>query len=152
MCKFMFDSNAFSNLLASHADWTSFFITHKDKFEFLITSIQIEELAKISDEDLENRIRHLLCLCCMNVKLVPTNAVVGSARLGMCILDNRQEVYKQLLNENRSNINDAMIGDAAHRENCTLITDDKKFIKKLKAVKIPTMTFREFCENIGLNV
>lgn len=152
MRKFMFDTNAFSSLLASHVDWSAFFSAHKNEFEFFITAVQVEELAKIPDKDMENRIRHLLCLCCMNVKLVPTIGVVGKSRLGLCILGNRQDMYAQLLNENRSNISDAMIGDAAYREGCTLITDDRKFINKLNAAQIPTMTFQEFCESIGLGV
>lgn len=148
----MFDTNAFSSLLASHVDWSSFFSIHKSEFEFLITAVQVEELAKIPDKEIENRIRHLLCLCCMNVKLVPTIGVIGKSRLGLCILGDDRDMYTKLLNANRSNVCDAMIGDAAYREDCTLITDDRKFINKLNAVCIPTMTFQEFCENIGLEM
>lgn len=146
----MFDTNAFSSLLTSDVDWYSFFSANKNEFEFLITAIQVEELAQISDKDKEKRICHLLCLCCMNVKLVPTIGVVGTSRVGLCVLKNEHDIYTQLLNKNHTNVNDAIIGDAAYREGCTLITDDRKFINKLNAVQIPTMTFREFCENIGL--
>lgn len=52
--------------------------------------------------------------------------------------------------ESRSNVKDAMIGEAAKREGCTLVTDDTKFISKLHKVGIPTMTFDEFARNAGI--
>lgn len=152
MQKFMFDTNAFSSLLSSEIDWTTFFSKHKEDYEFFITSIQIEELAKIPDKDMEKRILHLLCLCSMNVKLVPTIAIVGHARLNMCVLANGDDMYSKLLNTTHSNVCDAMIGDAAYREGCILVTDDTKFIKKLEGNKVPTMIFQEFCKFIGLEV
>lgn len=150
MKKFMFDTNAFSSLLASKVEWTTFFAECKNEYEFFITSIQIEELAKIPDKDIESRIRHFLCLCSMNVKLVPAIAVLGHWRLGKCRLADENDVYFKLLKDNKSNVCDAMIGDAAYKEGCTLVTDDKKFIKRLEANNIPTMTFKEFCEYIGV--
>jgi rRNA-processing protein FCF1 len=41
-----------------------------------------------------------------------------------------------------------MIGEAANREGCTLVTDDLKFISKLNKLNIPTMTFDEFKESV----
>lgn len=131
MQKFMFDTNAFSNLMSVKTDWKSFFSKHKNDFEFLITSIQVEELASIKDEQREKRIRHLLCLCELNAKLVPNIAVLGHMRLGYSVLASENSIYQQLLNENKSNACDALIGDAAYREGCTLVTSDKRFIKKI---------------------
>ena len=49
MEKIMFDSNAFSSLLNSNIDWTSFFSKCEDKYEFYVTALQIEELSEIPD-------------------------------------------------------------------------------------------------------
>ena len=40
-----------------------------------------------------------------------------------------------------------MIGEAAKRKGCTLVTDDTKFISELHKVGIPTITFDEFARN-----
>ncbi len=144
----MFDSNAFSSLLKSNVDWTNFFSKCEGKCEFYVTAIQIEELTKIPDSKIESRIRHMFCLCQMRAKMVPNLPVLGYGRLGLSILANENDTtYKDLLFESRSNVKDAMIGEAAKREGCTLVTDDTKFISKLHNVGIPTMTFDEFSRN-----
>ena len=73
--------------------------------------------------------------------------------LNRLIYSNETEnTYKNLLNQNRSNIDDALIGDAAKRENCTLITDDTRFINKLNANGISTMKFSDFLNSITQEV
>ena len=149
MEKIMFDSNAFSSLLNSNLDWTNFFPMCEGKYEFYVTAIQIEELTEIPDHKKELRIRHMLCLCQMRAKMVSNLFVVGYSRLGLSILaDENDTTFEDLLFENRNNVKDAMIGEAAKREGCTLVTDDTKFITKLHKVGIPTMTFEEFARNI----
>ena len=149
MKKIMFDSNAFSSFINSELDWTSFFCQCEGKYEFYVTAIQIEELTEIHDSKKESRIRHMLCLCQMRAKMVPNIFVVGYSRLGLSILaDENDTTYEDLLFESRSNVKDAMIGEAAKREGCILVTNDTKFICKLHNVGIPTMTFEEFAKNI----
>lgn len=144
----MFDSNAFSSLLNSNVDWANFFSECEGKYEFYVTAIQIEELAEIPDPKKELRIRHMLCLCKMRARMVPNILVLGYGRLGLSVLaDENESTYEDLLFESRSNIKDAMIGEAAKREGCTLVTDDTKFISKLNKVGISTMTFGEFMCN-----
>ena len=63
--------------------------------------------------------------------------------------DAKDTTYAELLFENRSNVKDAMIGEAAKREGCVLVSDDGKFIKKLNKVGIPTMTFAEFIQSVN---
>ena len=148
--KIMFDSNAFSSLLSSDLDWTNFFSQCENKFEFYVTAIQIEELTVIPDSKKELRIQHMLCLCRMRAKMVPNILVVGYGRLGFSVLaDGKDTTYEDLLFESRSNVKDAMIGEAAKREGCILVTDDARFIPKLNKVGIPTMTFDEFKMNVG---
>lgn len=149
MDKIMFDSNAFSSLLNSDMDWTNFFSKCEGKYEFYVTAVQIEELTEIPDSKKESRIRHMLCLCKMRAKMVPNILVLGYGRLGLSVLaDENDTTYEDLLFESRKNVKDAMIGEAAKREGCTLVTDDTKFISKLHKVGIPTMTFDEFRRNV----
>ena len=151
MEKFMFDSNAFSSLLDSGFDWINFFTKCEGKYEFYVTALQIEELSDIPDSKKETRIRHLLCLCQMRAKMVPNIFVLGYGRLGLSVFANENDTtYEDLLFESRSNIKDAMIGEAAKRERCTLVTDDAKFISKLHKVGIPTMTFDVFSKKVGI--
>ena len=147
----MFDSNAFSSLLNSNLDWTDFFPECEGKYEFYVTAIQIEELTEISDSKKELRIQHMLCLCKMRAKMVPNILVLGYSRLGLSVFaDENDKTYEDLLFESQSNIKDAMIGEAAKREGCTLVTDDTKFISKLHKVGIPTMTFDEFTRTVNI--
>lgn len=137
----MFDTNAFGRLFNNIEKYEE----NNDKYEYYVTSIQIEELAKIKDEMLETRIKNFMELSRIRPILVPTITVVDHCRVELCILDDSDiATYELLLNENKSNVNDAMIGDAAKRENCILITDDKRFINKLKKLNIDTLTLEEF--------
>lgn len=149
MEKIMFDSNAFSSLLESDLDWTSFFHKCDGKYEFYVTALQIEELMEIPESKKELRIQHMLCLCQMRAKMVPNILVLDYSRLGFSVLaDEKDTTYEDLLFETGSNVKDAMIGEAAKREGCTLVTDDAKFISKLNKVGIPTMTFDEFFKKV----
>lgn len=144
MQKVMFDCNTFTELLKMN-DWQAFVSKAREKYEFCVTSIQVEELAQIRDKDMEKRIQHILCLCEVKATIVETSCVLGEARLGFCEFANENDTtYEDLLNENRKNVHDAMIGDAAKREGCLLITDDGRFINKLHRNSIDTMSFEEF--------
>ena len=151
MKRIMFDANAFSYLLKQN----KFNLLEKstDKYEYYITEIQVRELAEIPDHKRDWRIAHALCLCKMRAKLVNVRGVYGITHYGCCSYSNETEnTYKKLLNQNRSNIDDALIGDAAKRENCTLITDDTRFINKLNANGICTMKFSDFLNSITQEV
>ena len=149
MKKIMFDSNAFSSMLNSDLDWITFFHKCEGKYEFYVTALQIEELTEIPDSKKELRIQHMLCLCQMRAQMVPNILVLDYGRLGFSVFaDETDTTYEDLLFESRSNVKDAMIGEAAKREGCILVTDDSKFILKLNKVGIPTMTFDEFRSGI----
>ena len=151
MEKIMFDSNAFSSLLNSNIDWTNFFSKCEGKYEFYVTALQIEELSEIPDSKKETRIQHMLCLCQMRAKMVPNILVLGYSRLGLSVFaDENDKTNEDLLFESQSNIKDAMIGEAAKREGCTLVTDDTKFISKLHKVGIQTMPFDEFTRTVNI--
>ena len=141
--KIMFDSNAFDKLLRVLDNLRQ----NIHKFDFYITAIQIEEIANIPDIKSEKRVCNLLALCELRAKLVPVSFVFNHSRLGFCCFgDDENDIYSLLLNENQSNVNDALIGEAAKREGCILVTDDTRFIKKLTDNNIPTITFQQFEE------
>ena len=149
MTKIMFDSNAFSRLIDANLNQRDFFSKCTEKYEFYVSAVQVEELAQIGDHKKERRIQHMLCLCQMRAKLVDTLAVLGYARLGLCVVGGEEEsTYHRLLTATKRNVKDAMIGELAQREGCILITDDTRFASKLKSESIHTMTFQEFCDSL----
>lgn len=148
MQKIMFDSNAFSSFLKHQTDWGSFFSKCRTKYEFYVTAVQVEELANIPDAEKEKRIQHLLLLAKMRAKIVPTILVLDYSRLGLSVLANENDnTYELLLKENRSNVHDALIGEAAKREGCLLITDDKWLVNRLNKVGIKNICFENFIKN-----
>ena len=90
----MFDTNAFDKMYSS--DDTLNKITHSDKNEYCITSIQIEEIGDIPDSKKEQRIRNLLALCEIKAQLLLVPAVVGRSRVGYCIPSDENELYERL--------------------------------------------------------
>ena len=148
MQRVMFDCNSFSKLLQL-PDWQEVIANARTKYELCVASIQVEELAQIPDSKMETRIQHILCLCEMKATIVPTAVVMDYGRLGFCAFaDENDTTYEDLLNESKNNIHDAMIGDAAKREGCLLITNDSRFEKKLRRNGIGTMSFEAFAETI----
>ena len=147
MERIMFDANAFSYLIEQNK--LNLLGEATDKYEYYITEIQVRELAEIPDNKKDSRIAHALCLCKMRAKFVNVRGVYGVTHYGCCSYSNENDnIYKNLLNKSRSNIDDALIGDAAKRENCTLITDDTRFINKLNANGVSTMKFSDFLNHI----
>lgn len=67
----------------------------------------------------------------LRAKLVPISVFpFGKARLGYARLGNG-EVYRKILNQNKSNTNDAILADTAVHEGCILITEDKDLYKRM---------------------
>ena len=137
----MFDSNAFDKMLLSDIDK----IIACTKHEFFVTSIQLDEIRRIPDSKQEIRNKNLEKLSKINPDILCTIAVLGMAKLGLCVLG-KGKIYDELLVENGSNVPDAMIGDAAKRENCTVVTNDKRFRNKLLQNEVNVVTYEEFLE------
>ena len=145
--RIMFDTNAFDKMCSSNDDVEK--IIASDQYEYFITSVQIEEIGNIPDIKKEHRIQDLLVLCQIRAQLLFTPAVVGNARLGYCVAAGEDDVYSDLLKETRSNMNDAMIGSAAKIEQCTVVTDDDDFKKRLIKHGIPVLTYDEFIQSLS---
>ena len=145
--RIMFDTNAFDKMCSSNGDVEK--IIASDQYEYFITSVQIEEIGNIPDTNKEQRIQDLLMLCQIRAQLLFTPAAVDSGRVGYCVVGGEEDVYSELLNETRSNKNDAVIGSTAKREQCTVVTDDKDFKKRLKKNGIPILSYDEFIRSLS---
>lgn len=143
--RIMFDTNAFDKILNSKDDLE--LITACGENEYYITSIQEEELESIPDD---YRRQALLSACRKVALKTPTPAIVGFSIVGDCMLTDADDVYFDLLLKTHNNVKDAMIGSAAKREKCTVVTNDKRFTKRLKQYKIPTTEYEDFIEEIKL--
>ena len=144
--RIMFDTNAFDKINASSEDLSR--IVASNKYEFFITSIQVEEISNIPDSRKEQRTSNLLTLCKIRAHLLFVPAVVGHARLGFCVVSGSDDLYFDLLKQTHSNVNDAMIGSTAKRENCTVVTDDIDFSKRLRNHAVSTMTYEQFIQSL----
>lgn len=141
--RIMFDTNAFDKMLRMEDDFE--IIVACDNNDYFITSVQKEELENIRDD---NKKQALLAMCTIVAKTTPTPAVVGYSKVGDCLLVDNEDIYFDLLLETHSNVKDAMIGSAAKREKCTVVTNDKRFSKRLKQYQIPSMEYEEFINTI----
>jgi rRNA-processing protein FCF1 len=142
--KVMFDSNVF-DLLHRNIDLLK---KNENKYEVIITTIQIEELCRIPDCKLEERIKNFIMLVDIRARLVPSSIFVLSksrlnyGRLGI------GEVYNKILKPSKRNINDAIIADTAVCENCCLVTEDIELYNKLKENGYETIMYNDFIELI----
>jgi len=145
--KIMFDSNVFDQL-PSIIDKIKY--SSESQYEYYITTIQVEELCEIPDEKIEKRKTNILMLADLRAKLVPISLMIlnGRARIGYARLGTG-EVYNSILNEKRSNIDDAVIADTAVFEGCTLITEDKNLYNRMHRTNYDVMFLDEFLETIN---
>lgn len=137
----MFDSNIFDKLPSFIDVIHHSMVNH----EYHITTIQVEELCEIPDCKIEIRKRNILMLADMRAKLVPASVcVVGErARIGYVKIGTGS-VYSQIINENNSNRDDAIIADTAVSEGCTLVTADIRFLNKMNSYGYSAISFDEF--------
>ena len=144
MKNIMFDSNIFNKL----PSFIKKIKESKKEYSYYISTIQIQELAKIKDNKEEQRISNIIMLADLRAHLVPTSvSVLGEARLGYTRLGDGS-VYHKILNDSKNNISDAIIADTAVKEGCILITEDIKFQKKMKRHQYDVMSFDEFISSL----
>mgnify|MGYP000925810503 CR=1 FL=1 len=146
MKKIMFDSNVFDklpNIINKIKD------SSEKQYEYYITTIQVEELCEIPDSKKNIRVNNILMLADLRAKLVPISVFIlnGRARLGYARLGNG-EIYKKILNENKSNIDDAIIADTCVFEGCTLVTEDKDLYSRMSRNGFEVIYFTDFMNSI----
>lgn len=138
--RIMFDSNIFNHL----EEIRKYIVPVADKYDFYVSSVQIEELCAAKDK--ETLIRLVLGLAEIRAKIVPTAcAILGEMRLDYCRLG-EAEVYKTILKKTKSNTKDAIIADTAVFEDCTLITEDEDLFRKMRKNGFAVMKLKEFIE------
>jgi len=144
--KIMFDSNVFDKLPEFIGRVQN---SAGSQYEYYITSIQVEELCEIPDDKQDIRKTNILMLVELRAKLVPISVFIlnGRARLGYARLGNG-EVYRKILNDKKTNIDDAVIADTAVYEGCTLVTQDKDLYKKMKNNNYDVMYLEEFLDSL----
>lgn len=141
--KVMFDTNAF-DMACKESRYIADCLDH---ITIYVTSIQVEELSNIPDDRKEIRLNNFLTLCDLRPCLIPT--IFTFDRIDFAHFSFETEpIYDYLVKEDKSNINDALIGATAYHEKCVLITDDKELTKRMKKVQdAQVMTYEDFRRN-----
>lgn len=104
----------------------------RKKYNFYVSPSVLEELSKIKDDKLEDRIRNIIALIELNPKFIYDSVFIWDHSRFDCACLGNGEVYKKILNESKNNINDAIIADTSVNNNCILFTCDKRFYNKMK--------------------
>ena len=132
MEKIMFDTNVFDEILEGNLDLKLIKDSIKVDYEYFITHIQIEELSNIPDSKKEKRRILAIFLNDIRPRLIPTEStVLGHSRFGLAKLGNA-DFYKLILNQNKDNVKDALIGETAIKQEITLITEDEELKSKVE--------------------
>lgn len=144
---FMFDTNAFDKAIENLDEIKSI----KNNNNFYMTYVQEQELMDIPETKRAKMLSIFSMIKETNIQKIPTNVFllnhtpIGSGRLG------NGKVYEELLNEGKTNVNDALIGETAVTEGYVLVTNDKQLYNKLLKYDIKVMTFEEFLSQTSNN-
>lgn len=137
--KIMFDTNSFDKMQTE----LDKLLLCTDKIEYYVTDIQIKELVSIPDKNITTRINNVLCLFDLRPQTVHTSFSYKNLRFSKLCFSTGSYV-DEITNGNINHANDALIADAAIRENCILITNDIKLTKKMNTLNKKVMTFEDF--------
>lgn len=144
----VFDTNTFDEILAGEMPLDLIKKSISLGYRYFITHIQTDELSNIPDNKKDKRAKLVLFLSSVSPSLIPTESfVLGYSRLGFAKLGT-PGFYEKLLNENKTNIKDSIIGDTAIKNNFILVTEDDKFFKKIKELGGNAITTLEFIKKI----
>lgn len=144
---FMFDTNAFDKAMENLDEIESI----KNNNNFYMTYVQEQELMDIPETKRAKMLNIFNMIKETNIQKIPTTVFllnhtpIGSGRLG------NGNVYDELLNEGKTNVNDALIGETAVTEGYDLVTNDKQLYNKLLKYDIRVMTFEDFLSQISNN-
>jgi len=130
----IFDTNSFDKILTGEIPLDLIKRSINKGYRYFVTHIQIDELSNTPDTKKDKRAQLILFLSAVAPSLIPSESfVLGYSRLGFAKLGTAG-YYEKLLNENKTNIKDAIIGETAIKNNFILITEDKNFIKKMESL------------------
>lgn len=144
---FMFDTNAFDKAIENLEVLDKL----KNNNKFYMTYVQEQELLSIPQDKRDKMLSIFSMIEVMDIQKIPTSIFllnhtpIGSGKIG------NGEVYDELLNEGKTNVDDALIGETAITEGCVLVTNDKQLYNKLLKYDIRVMTFEEFLAQLSNN-
>lgn len=130
--KIIFDSNVYNEIANGNLN-INLLEKNKDKYEFYITHIQIDEMNKCLD--IEKRAKLFLFKSKLTPIVIPTESfILGTSRLGEARLGD-SNILEKLRKGNLKNTNDALIGEVAIKNCITLITNDKNLKQNVNSNK-----------------
>lgn len=139
--KVVFDSNIYNRIADGELD-ISLLEKNKDKFEFYITHIQVDEINKCPDT--EKRARLSLIKTKIAPILVPTESIVfGVSRWNECKFSDGKTL-ENLRKGNEKHTEDALIGEVAIKNSYLLVTDDEKIRKRVNSNGGKAISLAEF--------
>ncbi len=118
------DSNVFDDLINGTLDLK--ILQNRSVF---ITHVQVDEINECSDKEKRARLFNFMTEI-RPEKIATESFIIGFSRLGSARLGDG-DLIEKLRGDNMQKTNDALIGETAIKNNLTLITNDKKFKKKV---------------------
>ena len=139
--KICFDSNIFDEITTGELNVADL-IKLKERLEYYITHIQVDEINECPDKD--KRARLFLIMGKLAPIIIPTTSfVLGKSRLGEARLGDGQ-IFEELRNGNLKNTGDALIGEVSIKEGITLVTQDIKLRKYVNSNNGNAIDVNEF--------
>ncbi len=144
----MFDTNSFDKILSGDIPIELIKKSISLGYRYFITHIQTDEVSNIPDNKKDKRAKLVLFLSAVAPSLIPTESfVLGYTRWGYGKLGTAG-YYEKLLNENKTNIRDAIIGDTAIKNGFIIVTEDNKFINKIEVLGGTAITSEDFISKL----
>lgn len=139
--KICFDSNVFDEMVSGNLN-ISDLIALKEKLEYYITHIQVDEINECSDKDKRSRL--FLIMGKLSPIIIPTTSfILGKSRLGEARLGDGH-IFEELKNGNIKNTEDALIGEVSIKEGIILVTQDIKLKKYVNSNNGKAINVDEF--------
>jgi len=162
----MFDTNIFNKIFDENIDITNFPKTNN----YYITHIQKDEIEKIKDPTRKNKIKQLFILIneeiatdsfvlgystfgkaklsSIKIKQIPTESMVwDKSKWGSAKWSSENNTLLDYIRQgNLKHTEDALIGETAIKNKIILVTEDKKFRKKICALNGKAITFKDFID------
>ena len=144
----MFDTNSFDKILSGDIPLELIKKSISLGYRYFITHIQTDELSNTPDNKKDKRAKLVLFLSAVAPSLIPTESfVLGYSRIGYSRLGTAG-YYEKLLNKNKTNIRDSIIGDTAIKNGFIIVTEDKEFIEKIRSVGGTAIIPKDFADKL----
>ncbi len=145
MAKYMLDTNIFNKVLNG-----SLILDHEPEDEYFATDIQYSELSKTKNLQKRNNLQETFKSLVRNE--IPTESFImdfsimdSGAKLGDGKIYSEIKTSLDEKNEKENNLQDALIGEAAIKNDLTLFTADRDLAKIIKGMngKVVTCDYKE---------